>query len=776
MNIDILIPFFYAFKSEELPLWLSLCIFFVTGVILFLYIFNFYVPVFKTVRHIRKKLEDINGKSQFAENFDAIDYLFSHKIVKHNWDKLKDTFIFPDKYDEVQNIKNTVRPQKYLNFDNCSEQFSLNFYHSFPNIIVGIGLLLTFCGLVSAIYLTGESITSVESDDIISHSDHLKTALDSLLKVAAFKFLTSIAGLISSIFLTIVFKLLDGKIRKEFYKLTISLERNLQYESQECLLYEQSSIARLQLENSRRTSEHMRHFVENYANEMAQKTALAMNSVAKHHLERLTPALDSACERMAATVAHSLHGTTEELVTLFSQNLREETRNEAKALAETFLRLREGIEETLTCFQESGEHVSRLLLESGEGQRDVLTRILGETEESLRKNVSSLAERSEEAFTHVAQVFSGAAERIEGLGQSLENHLLNGSQHISESFSLSLKRFDETTERGGEAMEKALKNSSDALEARLLQASEQVSVSGQTLASTLSLSSEALTKTVSTLAESFTRTSEQSCDLLHAVVQDASQILEQSIQSASKELQVVEGTVCASLGLSSDALQSQVEEIFSVSSKSVEQGCDLLHKTLNAASEHLESGLSASLKQLEATQNSLSATLTSCLDNCRESLTKAEKALVARCEEVCETLSKSSLQAVENLNVSLEHSLDERAERERSLKQEYQAIGKQMKEDMSELFEGLRIRMEESGKMLEESTVQTVALVQKNVKAASAHLQNIEESVCKTIATAGETLAEHIGNRIEDLSAVGQTGSVGGDQVAEPGAEGKDEN
>ncbi|MBO4368884.1 MAG: hypothetical protein J5803_02110, partial [Desulfovibrio sp.] len=294
MHIDILAPFFYAFRSEDLPLWLSICIFAFTAIILIIYIFNFYIPVHNSLRRALRKLDKISGKEQFFNNFDKIDTIFSSNSLKHTWDEFKESFIFPNKYDEEKIIRNTIRPQSFFNFDTLSQQYNLSLYQSLPNSIVGVGLLLTFCGLVSAIYLTGESISSASTDDVLAHTENLKTALDSLLKIAAFKFLTSIAGLVSSLFLSFAFRFINGIIRNDYHRLTTSLERNLQYESQEHLICAQQSIALRQLEYLRKNNDQLRTFAESYANEMAQKTALAVNSVAKLHLERLAPTMDSA--------------------------------------------------------------------------------------------------------------------------------------------------------------------------------------------------------------------------------------------------------------------------------------------------------------------------------------------------------------------------------------------------------------------------------------------------------------------------------------------------
>jgi hypothetical protein len=69
---------------------------------------------------------------------------------------------------------------------------NLRFYQAVPNILVGLGLLFTFVGLVAALHFASAGVTAADIREA-------QTALRELLAAATFKFATSIAGLAASL-------------------------------------------------------------------------------------------------------------------------------------------------------------------------------------------------------------------------------------------------------------------------------------------------------------------------------------------------------------------------------------------------------------------------------------------------------------------------------------------------------------------------------------------------------------------------------------------------
>src|SRR6202012_195036 len=96
--------------------------------------------------------------------------------------------------------QSTARPQTFLNLGVAREKlFGLKMMGSIPGYFVGVGLLLTFVGLVLALYKAAAAVNSADAAG-------MQNATRELLQVATFKFSTSIAGLGSSIALSLVFR------------------------------------------------------------------------------------------------------------------------------------------------------------------------------------------------------------------------------------------------------------------------------------------------------------------------------------------------------------------------------------------------------------------------------------------------------------------------------------------------------------------------------------------------------------------------------------------
>jgi hypothetical protein len=102
------------------------------------------------VRRCTQVVARIKGRVEFAERLPQIEKLMLRtKYLRHSWQKFRETLIEPSEDEErgPKVVLNTARPQDYFNTAEAGLRFPL--YRAMPNLLVGIGLLLTFFGLVS---------------------------------------------------------------------------------------------------------------------------------------------------------------------------------------------------------------------------------------------------------------------------------------------------------------------------------------------------------------------------------------------------------------------------------------------------------------------------------------------------------------------------------------------------------------------------------------------------------------------------------------------------
>jgi hypothetical protein len=163
--------------------------------------------------------------------------------LRHSWEKFRETLIEPTGGEPSSDkaVRNTERPQNYFNMSEAGLRCPL--YRAMPNLLVGIGLLLTFVGLVTALYFTTEALNSAHD------LDESQDALKNLLHAASFKFYTSVAGLGGSILLTIVLKYGVSKVEDSFDNLASILESKVLFVTPESIAFDHYREAQEQTRN-----------------------------------------------------------------------------------------------------------------------------------------------------------------------------------------------------------------------------------------------------------------------------------------------------------------------------------------------------------------------------------------------------------------------------------------------------------------------------------------------------------------------------------------------
>lgn len=154
----------------------------------------------------------------------------SHALVQA-WREFQETFVD----ENADPIRNTGRPSVF--FGRVAPRLAYLTFAS--NVFVGIGLILTFIGLIVAL---GQAAQGMSGDDVGA----AKNALAGLLTVAGAKFFTSVAGLIASIWLRFVEHDLSKKSRGLTEQISSLLERGLLYVPPQRLAAEQLEVMKEQ--------------------------------------------------------------------------------------------------------------------------------------------------------------------------------------------------------------------------------------------------------------------------------------------------------------------------------------------------------------------------------------------------------------------------------------------------------------------------------------------------------------------------------------------------
>jgi hypothetical protein len=149
-------------------------------------------PVLQGLEDAIRTVEGSEGQASFRQRFPTLfRRLADNPVVGDAWRAYAPTLSSAPNSEDA--VGYTRRPAE--SFDEsllAVAGINLRFYHAVPNLLVGAGLLFTFVGLVAALYFAS---AGVAADDV----QKAQAALRELLAAATFKFVTSIAGLGSSL-------------------------------------------------------------------------------------------------------------------------------------------------------------------------------------------------------------------------------------------------------------------------------------------------------------------------------------------------------------------------------------------------------------------------------------------------------------------------------------------------------------------------------------------------------------------------------------------------
>jgi hypothetical protein len=165
-------------------------------------------------------VEESEGPGTFRRRFPSIfQRLASNAVLGEAWRAYAPTVTAAPGQEDA--LGYTRRPQESFNEGLLATAgINLRFYNAVPNFLVGTGLLFTFLGLVAALYFASRGVAAAE----IEEAQH---ALRELLSAATFKFVTSIAGLASSMLFSWREKAVLHEIHKRLARLCAAIEERM---------------------------------------------------------------------------------------------------------------------------------------------------------------------------------------------------------------------------------------------------------------------------------------------------------------------------------------------------------------------------------------------------------------------------------------------------------------------------------------------------------------------------------------------------------------------
>lgn len=364
---------------------------------------------------LRSALDQQGGPDEaqlaFSAKYDEIDKAFSSvdlggEQLAYAWREFQESIVRGERGTVV---RNTVRPIQYF-ARTAPSQAQLSFW---SNMFVGIGLVLTFLGIVVALNKAGAGLNTNDLDES-------KTALTELLKVAGAKFSTSIAGVSASLWLRYSERRNSRECHHLIDELCEWLERGLLYVPPQRLAVEQLEIQSQQLAQ-------LKQFNTDLALQIGEKFQVAIAPV--------TASLGMLNENIASMSEGLGQGA--------AKAVAEASGGELRALGQTLANLGEQLSSMGSTVGASGNEAAQQIRLAGAD------------------------------FAQAAADIRGAFERLSLQVDGMGDKLLTQAQAASEAQSEALRRAGEISESAQQAASQSISGAVQALSGAAVAASSE---------------------------------------------------------------------------------------------------------------------------------------------------------------------------------------------------------------------------------------------------------------------------------------------------------------
>lgn len=222
------------FRDDNVPLRLSVAIV-AAGAILLAMLVIWGTTAWWRISRLRRSVRSSDTCLEFGQRFEHVDILLSRSIFGSAWNEYRALL-----RKDGGRIFYPRPPGEYFGLHAIGQSaFPDRLFAAAHGYFIGIGLLLTFVGLVAALKFAAAGVASADVGIA-------KQALNALLSAASFKFMTSIAGLGCSLVLSLAARSMTYVVENAAAKLARDLESLMVPIVAECVAYDQLAIARQQ--------------------------------------------------------------------------------------------------------------------------------------------------------------------------------------------------------------------------------------------------------------------------------------------------------------------------------------------------------------------------------------------------------------------------------------------------------------------------------------------------------------------------------------------------
>ncbi|MCY4657504.1 MAG: anti-phage ZorAB system protein ZorA [Gammaproteobacteria bacterium] len=407
------------------------------------------------------------------------------------WQEFDDSLITDNKR---QIVYKTEEASVYFSEERLlAQHLNLRFWNSVPTILVGLGILGTFIGMVSGL------MPFSEVDFTQTQTGNIQEAIKGLLTGVSIAFVTSVWGMLTSLVFNVIEKARIGNVGRRIAYLQRVLDEKFTLTTQEEISFRQEDELAQQ-------TQALKSFSTDLANEI--KSAMAQGR--QEIITELRNAPDAFSNAMSERLAPSLDDLNDAVKELHTQ--KEESSTEA-------------IGKLIEVFQDSisGNTVR---------QMETLATTVDDVSQSLKDLPAQMADMMtsvQDKIDQTSLVLSATSEEQMGQTKSMLDGMLNAFQNAIDKQQDGLT---ETTDRVNEEMRQIASDIRNLLESVANQTNDQLSRRIADFESVLDQQKQAIEE----ITAGTTKASEESADRMRQFVEHSVTRLGESVQDVEQSV------------------------------------------------------------------------------------------------------------------------------------------------------------------------------------------------------------------------------------------------
>jgi ABC-type transporter Mla subunit MlaD len=568
------------------------------------------------------KLNDFNTEEQFYDRFEEIDEYFQRQgELGPCWREFTETIIHPHiaRPGGIQPvIRNTSRPTDF--FDAQAAGFTTPTLRIAPNIFVGIGLFLTFAGLIAALSTATTAMTG--------GSEQMQEALRLLLNTISAKFYTSLVALGISIVLTISFKILETRRNKLFKLLNDRIELGMHFVSVEEIAYSQLEELKEQKEQlqqfntdlAMKLGDHIKTAVSSAMTPVVEKLTSMGENMGQNNIEAMREIGDAIAKNVQGAAGESLGHLSDRLDSLttvlgdMSANLSKSSSEFENDIANALTSMKSGLEAMASDLQQNASQTSDLLSEklellanklseSADKIRSSFEDGAGEVSGELEKAIQKLTAATDRSADKMEEAVSGINEAVSGIATAMGDASTQAGELAKEKMEKAGVAAASQFEEAGKTLTNALERGLDELTSALTGFEESLGVASKSMNSMndeLSSSSKLISKTSGELEVSVKALKDASVNVTSAISPALKAV--ESVQSAVRQMDEKISSAASRVADSVEKLETEMR----LSGEAWEEHS----KKFEGVNENLGAVFTRVNGQIEESQNRMSSFVT----------------------------------------------------------------------------------------------------------------------------------------------------------------------